>query len=268
MRRLPLSAFCLALSTVAMAQLSSATDRPIALKRDSQAEALVARVLAANGPRISAETGTTTSGTIRLGEDPTRYPVKIYTMGNDHIRTEIDRPEGTHTRIVNSGRASYTPGTGQNRNLNLLNTINERIEHIPSLSAIADDDTDHQQLEYLGENDVGGARIQKVAASWSDAVTPDEQQEFLNRTRIVYFIETETNRIVQVEYDRCAEEDSNVIFHYRVVYSDYTESGGRSIPATVTTYLNGAFLSELKIASYAENTGASPATFTLPEVTR
>jgi hypothetical protein len=189
-------------------------------------------------------------------------------MGDDHVRAEIDRQGGTSISILNAGKGIFTSASGGTRHLALLNTIAERVEHIPFMSLLADQDTAHLQYEYLGAAQLSGATVQKIAVSWSQASTASDQEELLKRTRITYCIDPSTLEILQIEYTRSAEEDSNALLHYKIVYSDYTALGGRRIPTTVTTYLDGAFLSELKVTSYLENASAPAAAFDIPEVTK
>jgi len=246
----------------------SGSSAPAPLKHDPQADALIQQVLLAAGPSTSAATVTETTGTIRFGTDATQYPARIYTMGNDHLRTEVDRSAGTTVLVLTAGQAAFTSASGQTRQLSLLNSITERVEHIPTLSLLADDPSDHLQTEYLGSGQLNGISVEKIAVSWSQADTANDQQELLKRTRVVYSIDAKTLRIVQIEYTRSAEEDSNALMHYRIVYSDYSNFAGRAIPDTVTTYLNGAFLSELKVSSFQENADLPARAFDLPEVTK
>ncbi len=174
----------------------------------------------------------------------------------------------TSVRLLNGGRAAYISASGQLRHLNLLNTITERVEHIPAFSLIADADKSYLQLEYLGVDQLNGATVQKIAVSWSSAVKASDQQELLRRTRVVYFMDADSSLIVQTEYTRGAEEDSNALMHYRIVYSNYTEFDGRLIPTTMTTYLNRAFLSELTMTSYQESSSTTATMFDIPETTK
>jgi Flp pilus assembly protein TadG len=95
MRLQVLGVACLALSLSSAAQVASTTDTPTAaLTQDQQAQALIQQVLTASGPIISATSLTATLGTYRSGTDSNLYPVRIYTMGNNRVRSEIDRSSG------------------------------------------------------------------------------------------------------------------------------------------------------------------------------
>ncbi len=257
------------ISNLGLAQTTSSLGQsPLPLTQDPQAVALIRQVLSAAGQQVTASTITTTIGTIRLGADTALYPIRIYTMGNDHVRSEIDRAGGTSIRILNAGKGTFTSASGTIRQLALINTIAERVEHIPFLSLLADQDTANLEFQYLGTAQLNGMTVHGIAVSWSQAATASDQQELLTRTKITYYIDPTTLDILQIQYSRSAEEDSNALFHYQIVYSNYRAIAGHPIPTTVTTYLNGGFVSELTVNSFEENGALPPSAFVLPEVTK
>jgi hypothetical protein len=85
---------------------------------------------------------------------------------------------------------------------------------------------------------------------------------------MVYSIDPATFRVVQVEYDRCAEQDTNVLTHYRVVYSNYRAFGNSSLPSTVTTYANGVLSSLLDITDFTSGIVNPPSLFDLSGVAK
>jgi hypothetical protein len=238
------------------------------LSKDAQAEKLALQVLSANGPALPPGIGTVTAGTIQFAGNTDLVPVRILTQGTDRIRTEVDTANGTSVRIVNQGEGSFQWPNGRVIHLNPLNTLSERISHIPAFSILAEDALPNVKLEYIGPVQVFGVPVVQLAVSWSNAVTAKDQAEFLKRTRTIYSIDPATLRIIQIQFDRCAEHDTNALTHFRVMYSDYRTLNGRLVPTKVITFANDAFTSELHIASYQENAAVSSTSFDPQEATK
>ena len=111
---------------------------PQLLSQDPRALQLIQQILFVSGPVIGPSTGTITQGTIQIAGDANTYPIRIYALGNNQSRTEIDRSNGTSVRILNSGKASFQSPGGKILYLNPLNTLSERIMHVPSASLMAE----------------------------------------------------------------------------------------------------------------------------------
>jgi hypothetical protein len=261
MRLLSLSLF-LAVSSC----LSAQTNLP-PLTRAPKAIALAERMLSAN--RVQDDLiGTVIVGTIRLGSKGDPLPIKVYTQGTSRSRTEISQSAGTSIKIHKDGFASFQPAVGKVVRLNPINTIGGGINVMPMLSLVREYASEHLQLEDIGMKSLGNVSVHQMAVSWSDALGLDDQTEFLKRTRTVYSVDPVTFRILQLDYDRCAERDTNVIVHYKIVYSNYRSFGDALLPSTVTTYTNEAVSSVLEISDFTSGVTNDPSLFELSGVTK
>jgi hypothetical protein len=250
---------CVLLSLVAAGQTNN-------LPKDPQAISLVQNIIAASGLTVHDNVGSETLGTITLAGDNTPHPIRILTLGNNRSRIEIGRSQGKSIRVLNMGRGIYQSESGTVTHLNPLNTLSARIEHMPVLSLMSDYASPSVKLDYIGPGDVYGTKVVQFSASWSSADNDDDQRIFLSRTKVTYSIDPQTFRIVVMDYDRAAENDSKVVTHYRVIYGPYRREAGKDIPQTVSAYANNVFSSEIKIASFKEDDAISQSEFDMQGV--
>ena len=237
-------------------------------RKDPGAASLASQILAASGPTFSAETGSKTTGTITFAGDSNQYPIRIVARGNDRVRTEVDWSTGTSVRVINKGQGAFQNPAGRVIKFNPINSLSERISHIPALSLLSEFPMKNTEIRDEEPATVGGTVVVRISVAWSDAATKKDQDEFLKRTRVIYSVDPRTLQILQVEYSRSAENDTNAITHYRVVYSDYQMMSGRLVPALVTTFADDKLASELRITSYTENSDISSSSFSIPEASK
>jgi hypothetical protein len=231
------------------------------LRKDPQAIALAQAVLSAGGGPLSESTGVELSGTIQIGVDQSQYPIRVYALGSDRIRTEIDRSGGTSLRIVNGGNGAVRLASGTAFRLNGLNTIAQRLLLLPGQSLLAEFMSDNTQLEYLGTGVTAGHSVSEIAISWRDPDDLSAQSDLLSRTRTIYMIDSSTFEVTAIGYSSCAEEDSSSMTNYQVVFSNYKNLSGRQVPTTITTYANGIMTSIVSVENYTEGLQLSANSF-------
>lgn len=139
---------------------------------------------------------------------------------------------------------------------------------MPAVSLLAEYTEPNTELEYLGPKMLSSLRVIQIAVSWGPSEDSKSQKELLKRTRHIYSIDPTTFNIVQLEYDRCAENDGNALKHVVLIYSNFANEGNREIAKTITSFVENKFEAELDITAYQENVAAPPTDFQLPEVTK
>lgn len=236
------------------------------LTKHPEAVALVEHILAANGHALGNNEGTLAGGTIQIAGISESNPIRIYARGNRFVRTEVDRPSGTSVYILHDGDASFQAHGERAIHMNRVNTIAERLLYLPEASLMSEFNDPEIELQYIGPAQLSGTTVVQFSAAWSSANQKKEQDLFLNRTRVVYSVDPSTYRILQIEYDRSAENDTNDLTHFRIVYSDYQPLGGRPIATTITTFANDKFFSEIRLKSFQDDVAVSSDMFSIPEV--
>ena len=265
MLTLPVSQFT---ARVMDAQTSSAgAPATSSLKQDAEAIALIEQISAANGGRLSESEGIAINGTLQR-PTVTTSPIRIKAFGTRLTRTEIDEPSGTRVRVLNNGQSAFIDSSGHVKQLNELNTLAERIPFLPAVSLLAEYTESNTALEYLGPKMLSSVRVIQIAVSWGPSEDSKSQKELLKRTRHVYSIDPTTFHVVQLEYDRCAENDSTALKHVVLIYSNFANEENRAIARTITSFIDNKFEAELNITAYQDNVAASPTDFQLPEVTK
>src|SRR5579863_10146392 len=97
------SLICLAIicSTAPLLMGQGAAQTASPLNKDPLAVALAQQIVtAAGGGQLLLPGGIELSGTIQIGQDPTPYPIRVYALASDQVRTEIDQAAGTSLRIL------------------------------------------------------------------------------------------------------------------------------------------------------------------------
>jgi len=245
-----------------------ASAQQTALPKDPVAVAIAQQALGIDGPPISSSTGIAILGSIQLAGDSSARAIRVYSLGNSKVRTEIDQAEGMSTGVLNSGKASYQFPTGKVIRLKSVNSVAERLNIVPTLSLLAEYAADYVQVEYLGTATVGSRDVQQIALSWSQADNAVDQAELLKRTRTVYSIDAINHQIVQIGFHRSPEQDTGSRIPYHIDYLGYQVMQGRLVPTAIATYINKKLFSVLSITSYREGPPLSQDSFTVQEATR
>jgi len=131
MRHAILIAAYLLLAVCAFAQQAQLPKDPVAVSIAQQA-------IGIDGPPISPATGVVILGSIQLAGDSATRAMRVYSLGNGKVRTEIDQAEGMSVGVLNSGEASYQFPGGKVIRQRGVNTVAERLAFVPTLSLLAE----------------------------------------------------------------------------------------------------------------------------------
>jgi hypothetical protein len=254
----------LLVSLVVNAQVS--TDAAEAAAKDPQAVALVQQSLSVmGGASLSASTmDSIATGTLVIGgPKPESFPITIKTKGTRKVRSELERPNGKGVRILNEGKAAIIRADGRVRDLTRVNTLAERVTHIPLLSLLAEYQDPAVEVKAEAPVVAGGAAavvvLSVVAADKNDAI--DSPRE---ATRTTFLIDAATGFIAEVHYSSHAENDPLDKRPVVIRYFDYRQVSGIWVPFRQTTYLDGRLESDLVLSSVSFGVGLSDAEFELP----
>ena len=253
----PLFWFLLLWASSCVAQVQTAT-------KDPRAVALAEGVLVSGGGVLQPGTGISIQGTIQFGEDSASYPLRIYALGTGTTRTEVDGQNGLNLRVLSGGKAASQTSSGHVRNYNMINTISERIPYIPALSLLADYKLPAIQLDYLGSSQLNGIHVEQIAVYLIDPTQTLQKDELTKHTRTEYSIDPNTMQVVQMKFKVCAENNSEAIRTFRIVYSNYISMGRRQIPTTLSEFDKDTVLYKISLTAYSEHPDLSGISFVLP----
>ncbi|MGH9531090.1 MAG: hypothetical protein ACRD2Q_01775 [Terriglobales bacterium] len=249
-----------------IAQVS--TDAPEPATKDPQGIAVVQQAISAmagttlaQGNLDSVSTGTLLIG----GSSPAAFPITIKTKGTRKVRSELERPNGKGVRILNDGRAAIVRADGKIRRLSRVNTVAERVTHIPLLSLLAEfQDADVEvKADAATMSDARPVAVVTLSLVAVDKNDPVENPREVTLT--TFLIDASTGFVAEVRYTSHAENNPLDKRPVVIRYSDYRQVSGIWVPFRQTTYLDGKLESELVLGSVSFGVGLSDSEFELPE---
>jgi hypothetical protein len=237
------------------------------LVHDAKVTALVAQILAATDANGIMAGGVLVSGKIRFSANGASYPIRIWTLGNDKSRTEIDLSNGTTISILNAGKGTFQDTSGKVRKLATANTIAQRVTILPSLSILREIQSPAIQTEWIGPvTDVQEPAVQ-FAVGWSSATSAKDIKESLKQTRTTFTVDPTTGRILTIAYQRTFEGGTPGTAIHRLAYSNFGAIPGISAAQTIVTTVNGQFFNRIDLDTITIQP-PDPTKFTLAEVTK
>jgi hypothetical protein len=180
------------------------------------------------------------------------------------VRTELQRPDGTHLRIVNNGIGALQNPNGKVRPEFSNNTVAERVEHIPALSILSEWQSPYIEVRFLRSDTVNDAPVQVIAVSFIPTSDPQWVSFYRSTTQTLFYIDQSTNLISKIEYQNFAQNDSNVSEKVEVFFSDYRPVSGVLVPFAQSAYADGRLQSKLTLTSVTFNAGLADSEFTVP----
>ena len=256
------------LSAVAHQQTVSATTPTQSLTQDPQALTVVQQAFAAmGGAQAILLTDCLATGQAQIfspdGTSAT-FPITKKSKGTKMIRTELQRPEGTHTRIVNNGLSALINFDGTVRHQRSNSTVAERIEHIPVLSTLSEWESTNIEIRYVGTDNVNGAPVQVVAIAFNPTSDPQWTSFYRSLTQTLFFIDQGTSLVSKMQYQNFADDNSDVSERVEVLFSVYRAVTGVLVPFTQTTYADGQLRSKVTFTNVAFNVGLADSEFAIP----
>lgn len=243
---------------------------PVTLQRDPEAVSLAQQALAAMGSpgALAAIRDSVAAGTVQL-VTPTgtlALPVVLKSRGMQAVRTELQRPQGTRIRILNQGRGAIQKADGGVMQLATVNTVSERVDHIPALRLLDQLSDPEVEIEYVSPGAVEGRPADIIAFTYVPTVDPESAKLFRSFTRSLFYIDQATKLVTKMERQNFGENATNVSDKIEVFFADYRAVNGISVPFQQTTYTNGSLEYGIGLQSVAFNVGLSDSEFALPEV--
>jgi hypothetical protein len=200
-----------------------------------------------------------------VGDNPLTGAITYKTSGLDKFRSDFEGPDGTTTRIVNSGSGVFLMPGRHPRKLSKSNTLFEGIHHIPALSRLA------QAAE--GTADVLPSSDSKASAPVTRVAFPvaklkaEEVEAIQNLTAREFEFDQATGYVAKMRFRVFADDDGVSSSDWEIVYSDYRLVSGIAVPFHQQQYLNGKLRNEIQLESVEFNVPLSEEEFALPEVT-
>jgi|SRR5579859_4957496 len=258
---------CLSVLQFPLSGQQSATTPAATIQRDPQAITLVQQSLAAMGTAQALLLGdSVATGQAQIfkpdGTSAT-FPITKKSIGTTMVRTELQRPEGTQVRVMNGGAAAIQMASGSIRPLVANNTMAERVEHIPALSILCEWGDTNMELVYLGADTVNGQAADVVSVSQIPANAQDSSF-WRSMTQTLFYIDRSTKFVSKVQYQKVAENNTNLSEKVEIFFSNYRAVSGVFVPFQYSTYSDGRLLTTVAFSSVSFNTGLAATDFNLP----
>jgi hypothetical protein len=191
----------------------------------------------------------------------------IKTKGNRMFRTELTRPTGTTTRIVNNGIGIIQAADGSIRHLLANNTLGERITHIPTLSILADYQDPTVSVENIGKTNLNGSEAAAIALRplpYKD-LPQWAWDKMISKTTL--FVDAKTGMVAKLSYLDFAENNSDSSATIDILLSDYAAVEGVMVPLTQKVFRDGRPDYVLVLKDVQFNVGLPDSDFALPKET-
>ena len=236
--------------------------------KDATAVSLIQRSLTAMGcsQALTLQDSLATGTALVYMPDGTsqQLPIIKKSIGISLARTELQAEDGTHIRILNTGAAAIIRPNGSARRLVTNNTVAERVQHIPCLSYLAEFQGSNIEIDYAGTDIVNGSTADIVALSYTFGADANTISYMQSITRTSFYIDRQSGTVSKIEYQSCAENNTNLVSTEQIVFSDYRLVSGVLVPFTQSSYSNGVLQAVVTFTSVTFNAGISLGDFTLP----
>ena len=256
---------CLSPRSFAQQPTSTAPPAPI---KDPQAVALIQQSLAVMGgaQALSLNDCVATGKVEIFHPDGTgvTWPIVKKSKGAKMVRTELQRIDGTHLRIVNNGTGALQNPDGKVRPEFSNNTVAERIEHIPALSILSEWQSPDTEVRYVRSDTLNAAPVQVVAVSFIPTSDPQWVAFYRSTTQTLFYIDQATNLVGKIEYRNFAYNDSNSSEKVELIFDDYRLVNGVQVPFVQTLYADGHLGSKLTLTGVLFNAGLTDSEFAVP----
>jgi hypothetical protein len=201
---------------------------------------------------ITPTTTVTAQGTLKASSIAASMPIRMQTLGNDHLRSELDTPKEHKVTVVNSGRGQVQHADGRLTPLAENNTSHQRPMHIPCLTNLALPPA-AVRPNYLRAETVGTDTFDVIEVL---LVGRPSLKRAADLMRNVVWISRSTGLLVKLQYVNAAENDSNDTQTVEIDYADYRSVGGLAVPFHQTTRA-GTLVLDLQFDSAQLNTAAA-----------
>jgi outer membrane lipoprotein-sorting protein len=206
-----------------------------------------------------------TTGTLTLyaPDGPVSMPITYNTKGTHQIRVELQQPAGMAVRIVNNGQGILQKPDGSIVNLLMNNTLAERVTHIPVFSLLAENLDPAVKVQSKGSSTVNNSVTNDVVLSYIPNPASPDASAFEKMTQHIFHLDQSTGLVLKVDYQNCAENDTNACQKVETVFSDYRSVQGVLVPFLQTTSTDGKPYSQVALKSVSFNVGLSDSLFSL-----
>jgi hypothetical protein len=237
------------------------------LQKDPQALAVVQKSLLAMSGTTSLNSilDSQADGTLTFyaPDGPVPMPIMYKTKGTHQIRVELQQSAGTVVRIVNNGQGILQKPDGSIVNLLMNNTLGERVTHIPVLSLLAENLDPAVKVQSKGSSTVNSSVTNDVGLSYVPNLASPDASAFEKMTQHIFHLDQSTGLVLKVDYQNCAENDTNACQKVETVFSDYRSVQGVLVPFVQTTSIDGEPYSQVVLKSVSFNVGLSDSLFAL-----
>jgi hypothetical protein len=186
------------------------------------------------------------------------YPIVIKSLGTELIRSELTTPRGTSVRIVNRGSGAVLRNGQIVLRLADKNTVDERVDHIPALSVLAECGDSGAKPRHMGVERSGPQPADIVSVESGHARPKDAPKPH------VFHIDQASGTVSKLEYSNYAENRTDSEQKVEIVYSDYRRVHGVLVPFRQQMYGDGKLLAEMTLTEAEFNVGLQEAEFAIP----
>lgn len=237
--------------------------------KDTKALEIARRsLLVMRGSQVAVINDTRIQGTITIfGHPNNMFPITISTLGTHKLRSEIDRPTGLETIILNEGTGGIIRANAKFQQLSPKNTIGQRALHLPVVSLLAECDDQVSSVKFVKHTSDHGIDADVVEIATAKSADDSAAQVERSWSKVTFTIASASALVTSMEYTSYGEGNSTEAGLVKVSYADYRQISGVAIPFRVSMESDGTPDSELEVSSASINAGAQTQDFDMPEVT-
>jgi hypothetical protein len=230
---------------------------------DPQAVTMAAQSVAAltGGSAIS---DVALSGTVAwmVGSDQQTGTATLMAKGFAESRVDLNLSGGTRSEIRNANgnpnEGNWIGSDGVVHTIALHNCFTDASWFFPALSTLAASGGNSSVvLSYIGLENLQQVSVQHIHAYTYDPHLPDAQQ----LSAIDFYLDQQTLLPVIVTFNEHADEDASINIAVEIMFSDYRNVSGATIPFRTQRYVNNNLMLDVQLTSATLNSGISDSQF-------
>lgn len=224
-----------------------------------QAQALLARSLAAMGGAVPADSVATGEVTLTEGSTVETGPIKISTRGISQTSEELNLPDDPRSVVFSNFQATSNAKSGQKRLPMELAAANRSSAFPLPIIASAVQDPEIQ-ASYLGRETLDGNQVEHLQI-WKTFSSSPRLRQLATFSKIDLYLDPQTDLPARISVVRQRGGLNQPSAQISTSYGSYKAFSGVLYPTSITRTLNGSTWLVISINSVSFSTGLSDANF-------
>jgi hypothetical protein len=189
-------------------------------------------------------------------------PNTMKSKGLRETRVELQKNNGTNTRIVNQGQGAIVRPDGSVKGLYSNNTFHEHVNHVPLLSVLAEYAGSSVNLLYKGTAQLQSQTESVIEIDFIPNLANGSLYASWSAT--LFFVNQATGLVDKIQRSTFYEGDQNHTFNEETYFADYRSVNGMLVPFHQTVFIDGQIDTDLQLTVVNFNVGFLDSDFALP----